>query len=270
MCLCRSAPEQNQSQGHRQRSIIRRVSRLITTLLFLLTSTGSLFAQAAPQIFRVSADYAYFTAEKKKMPAYPPEALTKDIGGDVILAVEYSTEGKVAAVQRIQGDPVLVAVCVRTLEDWRFRPIVETKQKANGVTYVGFHFVPATKTVTSSLPFGKWEPQPVVNDTSQQTAKAPNHVIVDAAVAGRNKVSGEVPTYPGSAKHNRIEGQVQLRGFIDKEGNISLLEVIKAPALELAVSAVEAVKTWKYKPYMLNGEPVVVETLFTVTYRLAG
>ena len=76
--------------------------------------------------------------------------------------------------------------------------------------------------------------------------------------------------YPEAAKHNRVEGEVQLRGWIDGEGNISLLEVIKAPDLELAVSAVEAVKTWKYKPYLLNGKPVIVETILVITYELQG
>lgn len=246
------------------------MSRFVIVLLLVLTSTSPIIAQAAPQIYRVAADYAYFTAENKEIPAYPPEALTKAIGGDVILAVEYSTEGKVTAVERIQGDPVLVAVSTRAVEGWRFRPIVERKQKASGVTYVGFHFVPRTKMVTSSLPFGKWEPQPVVNSTSQKPAAAPNHVIVNSGVVHSNKISGDVPIYPQSAKQNRIQGVVQLRGFIDKEGNVSLLEVVKAPALELAASAVEAVKTWKYKPYTLNGQPVVVETVFTVNYTLSG
>lgn len=240
----------------------------MTALFLLLTSTASLVGQAVPLIYGVPADYAYFTAENKELPSYPPELLAKGIGGDVILAVEYSTEGKVMAVQRIEGDPALVAVSTQAVERWRFLPIVEKKQKAKGVTYVGFHFVPATKTITSSLPFGKWDPQPIVNDASQQPAKVPDHVIVKEGVVHGNKLSGEIPHYPASARQKRIEGQVQLRGFIDKQGNISLLEIVKAPAVELAVSAVEAVKTWKYKPYMLNGQPVVVETVIVVNYEL--
>jgi TonB family protein len=246
------------------------VSCLTSAFLLLVTSAGSLVAQAAPQAYRVPSDYAYFTAEKKGVPAYPPEALAKDIGGDVILAVEYSPEGKVTAVQRIQGDPVLVAASTQALNGWRFRPIVEKKQSASGVTHVGFHFVPGNKTVTSSLPFGKWEPQPIAQDTSQQPPTAPNRVRVGPGVVNGNKVSGKNPIYPEAAKHNRVEGEVQLRGWIDGEGNISLLEVIKAPDLELAVSAVEAVKTWKYKPYLLNGKPVIVETILVITYELQG
>lgn len=244
--------------------------RLITAFFLLLTSTGSLVGQAVPLMYRVPADFAYFTAERKELPSYPPELLAKNIGGDVILAVEYSTDGKVTTVQRVEGDPALVAVSTQAVERWRFRPIVEKKQKARGFTYVGFHFVPATKTITSSLPFGEWEPQPIVNDTSQQPARVPDHVIVERGVVRGNKLSGENPIYPASAKHNRIEGQVELRGFIDKQGNISLLEIVKTPAVELAVSAVEAVKTWKYKPYVLNGQPVVVETTIVVNYELRG
>lgn len=166
----------------------------MTALFLLLTSTASLVGQAVPLIYGVPADYAYFTAENKELPSYPPELLAKGIGGDVILAVEYSTEGKVMAVQRIEGDPALVAVSTQAVERWRFLPIVEKKQKAKGVTYVGFHFVPATKTITSSLPFGKWDPQPIVNDASQQPAKVPDHVIVKEGVVHGNKLSGRFHT----------------------------------------------------------------------------
>ena len=56
---------------------------------------------------------------------------------------------------------------------------------------------------------------------------------------------------------------------IDKQGNISLLEVVKTPSQDLAISAIEAVKTWQYKPYVLNGDPVEVETVIVVRYTLS-
>lgn len=59
-----------------------------------------------------------------------------------------------------------------------------------------------------------------------------------------------------------------LRGIIDKQGHISLLEIIKAPYPDLAISAIEAVKLWEFKPYTIHGEPVEVETAISVIYNL--
>ena len=63
--------------------------------------------------------------------------------------------------------------------------------------------------------------------------------------------------------------KVDLRAVIDKQGGISLLEIVKTPSQDLAISAIEAVKTWRYKPYILNGEPVEVETVIVVRYTLS-
>ena len=60
-----------------------------------------------------------------------------------------------------------------------------------------------------------------------------------------------------------------LAAEISKEGTIQNLRVISGPPL-LIQSALEAVKQWRYRPYILNGEPVEVETMVTVNFSLAG
>ena len=76
------------------------------------------------------------------------------------------------------------------------------------------------------------------------------------------------PVYPPEARHKGIQGQVLMKAVISKAGDVVDLEVIDGP-LELAVSAVNAVRLWKYRPYILNGEPVVVDTQITVIYILS-
>ena len=220
-------------------------------------------------MYRVPADYAYFTAESKEMPPYPPEALNNNIGGDVILVVEYSTKGSVEAVQGVRGDPALLTVSSETVRNWKFRPIQEKGQKVRGVAYVGFHFVPTTNTVTSSLPFGKWEPEPPPSGAAPDPARRPLRVRISSGVVASNKLAGSNPKYPVSAKHDHIQGEVLLRTLIGNDGHISLLEVTKAPSTDLGISAVEAVKDWQYKPYLLNGDPVEVETTIQVNYTLS-
>ena len=75
------------------------------------------------------------------------------------------------------------------------------------------------------------------------------------------------PKYPMEAKKDRIQGQLVLSAIIDKEGNVSNLKVDSGPQ-ELQQSALDAVRQWKYKPYMLNGQPVEVRTKINIIYTL--
>ena len=68
--------------------------------------------------------------------------------------------------------------------------------------------------------------------------------------------------------HNRrIQGVVVLTAIIGKDGNIQNLQVVGGHPM-LAPAAIEAVKHWRYKPFLLNGQPVEVETTVTVTFRV--
>jgi periplasmic protein TonB len=77
------------------------------------------------------------------------------------------------------------------------------------------------------------------------------------------------PAYPPLARQARIQGSVLLQAEISKDGSIQNLRLISGHPM-LAPAAIEAVKQWKYKPYILNGEPVEVETQITVNFTLAG
>jgi protein TonB len=75
------------------------------------------------------------------------------------------------------------------------------------------------------------------------------------------------PIYPPSALRLRTEGVVQLSATIAKNGNISAVKVLSGDP-QLARAAVDAVKQWKYKPYLLNGEPVEIQTQVTMDFKL--
>lgn len=79
-----------------------------------------------------------------------------------------------------------------------------------------------------------------------------------------NKV---VPDYPLIAKISGIQGDVKLHAFVDRNGNIRSLTVLGTPPPVLAKAALEAVQQWRYRPYLLNGEPVEIETFITVTFK---
>ena len=77
------------------------------------------------------------------------------------------------------------------------------------------------------------------------------------------------PGYPPLARSARIQGSVELRAIISKEGTIENLRVISGHPM-LVQAAVAAVQQWRYRPYILNSQPVEVETEVTVRFVLSG
>lgn len=76
------------------------------------------------------------------------------------------------------------------------------------------------------------------------------------------------PYYPADAKDARVSGKVVLGATIGRDGRIHDLRVIEAPWPSLVYAAVWAVSQWQYKPYMINGEPVEVDTTVNVFFTL--
>src|ERR1700674_657418 len=74
------------------------------------------------------------------------------------------------------------------------------------------------------------------------------------------------PVYPAEAQKNHIQGDVVMTATISAKGDIINLKLVSGHPL-LAQAATEAVKQWKYRPYLLNGEPVEIETTVIVKYR---
>jgi protein TonB len=97
----------------------------------------------------------------------------------------------------------------------------------------------------------------------------PQRVRVSQGVSTGLRVKYVQPNYPQLAKQARIQGQVVLQAEISKDGTIQNLQLISGHPM-LAPAAIEAVKQWRYKPYLLNGEPVAVETTVVVNFSLNG
>ncbi|MFZ0808130.1 MAG: TonB family protein [Candidatus Sulfotelmatobacter sp.] len=97
----------------------------------------------------------------------------------------------------------------------------------------------------------------------------PQRVRVSSGVVSGLLVRKVNPVYPPLARQARIQGTVVLQAQISKDGTIQNLQLISGHPM-LAPAAIEAVKQWKYRPYLLNGEPVEVETQVQVNFTLAG
>ena len=100
-----------------------------------------------------------------------------------------------------------------------------------------------------------------------QSTDAGTKLHVPAHVIAGNRLNFVQPIYPKAAKKAKLDGTVVLHAIIGKQGNIEKLDVVSGPT-EFQHSALDAVKQWTYKPYLLNGNPVAVETTITVSYSL--
>jgi protein TonB len=97
----------------------------------------------------------------------------------------------------------------------------------------------------------------------------PQRVRVSQGVSQGLIIKKVQPPYPPLARQARIQGQVILQAEISTDGTIENLHLISGHPM-LAPAAIEAVKQWRYKPYLLNGEPVAVETTVMVNFSLSG
>jgi periplasmic protein TonB len=99
-------------------------------------------------------------------------------------------------------------------------------------------------------------------------APMPKRIRVPAQVAEANLIHDVAPQYPPEAGRQRIEGTVVLTAVIGKDGIVRDVRVESGLPL-LAQAAIEAVKQWRYKPYLVNGEPIEVDSHITINFTLS-
>lgn len=106
------------------------------------------------------------------------------------------------------------------------------------------------------------QPQP-----TPQPSPRPKRLRVSQGVAEGNLIHRAPISYPLEAKEKRIQGDVILKVLIDRGGTIASAEQVQGDPV-LGKAALEGVTQWKYRPYLLNGEPVEVETTVKVSFHM--
>jgi len=195
---------------------------------------------------------------------YPLEAQAKQLQGQVWVKISVSESGDVENVEVISGDPTLAEAAVHAAKKWKFKPFIKNGKPAKVAANVPFDFAfegniyvekiaPANgSTVTAMVP---------------DASGAPKRVRVSSGVTTGLLVYKVQPAYPFDARQARIQGVVVLKAIISKEGRIKDLQLIAGPK-ELAEAAIGAVQQWRYRPYLLMGNPVEVETQIQVNFQL--
>lgn len=106
----------------------------------------------------------------------------------------------------------------------------------------------------------------VTEPTTQNPSTGAKSITVKAdALTIVTKVN---PVYPVEAKKNKVQGTVELAAVIGKDGVVENLRVVSGPDA-LQKSSLDAVRQWRYQPFLLNGDPIEVKTTINIVYTLA-
>lgn len=92
-------------------------------------------------------------------------------------------------------------------------------------------------------------------------------VAVDPDIAGTMKISGNKPAYPHAANLAHIEGVVVVTFIVGPKGAVQSAQPVSGPAL-LEVAALDAVRTWRYRPYLVYGKPVAFQTQVSINFEI--
>lgn len=111
-------------------------------------------------------------------------------------------------------------------------------------------------------------PAPANTAAGDTKAPLPQRVRVSSRVMGELIIKKVAPRYPEEARRAHIQGTVLLQVLINKNGIVEDVQLISGHP-ELTEAAIKAVKKWKYKPYLLQGEPAEVETIIQVNFSLS-
>ena len=215
---------------------------------------------------RVSEGVMRGLRTEKVDAVYPPEAEQQRIQGQVVLSVRINKSGEVESINLISGHPLFVKSAIEAIKEWKYKPYLLNGEPSEVETMVRLSFTlpppgsGAGSVIDTPMQAEFPPPTPVI--------AAPVRIRVSAGVEQGMLVRKVNPEYPSGAREQQIQGVVILKALIDKEGNVGNLELVSGHPV-LAPAAIDAVKQWKYRPYLLNGTPVVVETQIQVNFTLA-
>lgn len=238
----------------------------------------AVFAAGQANLDRVSvpADVMEKRVVKRVSPKFPPGMRPN---GSVELKVMVDASGHPASIEQTSGDPVLGAAMVDAIKQWEYQLYlvdgkaveVETTVNASFKTTMSYALVdsPPPQGVAGDVPGGAAPGQTgsVATEEPKTKVAIPVRVRVSSGVAGRLIKKKVAPLYPEEGRKQHIEGTVVLQIVIDKEGNVEHVDLISGHPL-LAPAAIEAVRQWKYKPYLLNNRPMEVDTQVLVNFTL--
>lgn len=186
---------------------------------------------------------------KKTQPVYPSEAKVAGIQGVVVLECTVAKDGHVSDVKVISGDPNLAESATQAVKQWQFAPL----DKAPAVTKIEINYTLADK-------------KPGASSKGNESAEFAK--VSDKGVVAPVPLEKPDPKYTPEAKAGKVQGIVKLSIVIEPDGTVGDVKVIQSLEKSLDQSAVDTVKTWKFKPATKDGKPVAVKSDIEIMFAL--
>jgi len=236
--------------------------RLLQTLVFFaLASVASSWVQIGPGSTTPAPPEEKYALEPIAISnaVYPPQARKKKTDGELVAMMSISDRGDVRNIRVLKGDPLLIKAVEEAVNKWKFKPVTKGGKALAVVATAKFRFVlNDDKQASDGVP-------PELDPATE----FPQRVRVSSGVISGLLMRKVEPAYPSRARHAGVQGPVTMEATIGKDGKITDLRVVSGPS-DLKEAAVDAVKQWRYKSYMLMGEPVEVDTQIQVNFSLSN
>lgn len=239
--------------------MLRAIAVIILIAAFSLAQEGTpqQSSDPQPQPKPQVPDSKELIPVKVERAEFPLAARDEVLQGQVLIRMSVAETGDVTNVEVVSGHPILAQSAMAAAKKWKFKPFIRNGKAVPVNTVVPFDFAFKDK----------------INQTStiKSTHLGPDKDGKPLSL-GKDLVAGELvytvnPVYPPEARRKGIQGKVVFSAIIDKDGTVKKLKAVLGPR-ELIDAAAAAVQQWRYKPYMLNGEPVEIDTTITVNFKL--
>jgi TonB family protein len=181
---------------------------------------------------------------KKMNPVYPEAARQAGVEGVVILEARIDVEGRVKNVRILRSVPLLDQAAIDAVRQWVYTPMIIDGQPKEAIF---------TITVRFNLN-GKGK-----KDAEGKTSTG--DVLIPTLI---KKVD---PVYPEAARQAGVQGLVLLEATTDEKGNVAAIRVLQSIP-ELDQAAIDALKQWKYEPFIIEGKPKGVVFTVTIQFKL--
>jgi protein TonB len=103
--------------------------------------------------------------------------------------------------------------------------------------------------------------------TRPNSADTRQKIFVPASALLQNAIAQPPPVYPALARIERVEGDVLLQALVDEKGKVEAVTVVNGPE-PLRNAAIDALRNWRFKPYLLEGHPVAVRTFVDFHFKM--
>ena len=180
---------------------------------------------------------------KKVDPVYPTIASQAGVEGVVILEARTDVDGRVKNVRVLRSVPLLDQAAIDAVRQWTYEPLIIDGQPKEAIFTTTVRFTLEDK-----------------EEKGQAGGTATGDVLVPKLI---KRVD---PVYPEAARRAGIQGLILLEATTDEKGNVAAIRVLKSIP-ELDQAAIDALKKWKYEPFIIEGKPKGV--VFTVTIKFA-